>query len=144
VVPTALAFVEHYWTIVRRGDWEWRHPIRSFATYDPVPTVWDYVSQQLEPCFVRVLTPEGRWVGGWLGDPSFISSFPEPRELFIAVQWRMDDSGSFVEQVAGSSGVWVRCDDARAVELIAAPEQGADLEGADGKEEGGPDAVAAS
>lgn len=29
-----------------------------------------------------VLTVDGTWLGGWYGANSFVSSFPEPREMF--------------------------------------------------------------
>jgi hypothetical protein len=130
VIPTLLALAEHAWTVIRRGELSLRHPIRTrgaLVTYDPVPTVWDYTSKQLEPCFVRVLTEEGRWIGGWVGDGTFMSSYPESRELYLSDQWRMSETGAFLERVVGSKGVWIRCDDARAVEFVAAPEQDAEM-----------------
>jgi Family of unknown function (DUF6338) len=150
VVPTALALLEHIWTIWRRRELQPRHPIRTLTAYDPVPSVWDYAIQRAEPSFVRVLMPEGRWIGGWLGEHSFMSSFPEARELFVSFQWHMNEAGAFVKPVEGSRGVWIRCDDARAVEFVAAPREDKAAHGSEvadlgqGKEVEGGEAVDSS
>jgi hypothetical protein len=56
--------------------------LRKIA-YDPVPRAWDFAFKDLKPCFVRVLTTDGLWLGGWFGEASYVSGFPEPREIFI-------------------------------------------------------------
>jgi hypothetical protein len=141
-VPVALAIGEQRWTL-----WEGRPSwltLKGLTTYDPTPAAWDFAFRDREECFVRILTGEGRWVGGWFDPDSFASSFPEARELYIAQQWKMTEDGAFEEEVTNSRGVYVRCDDARVVEFIA-PEateeegtiavNGSELEDAEGTRE---------
>ena len=116
-VPVGLAVGEQWLTL--RG---WRPrwlTLKELSTYDPTPAAWDFSFRDRPACFVRVLTDEGRWVGGWFDPESFASSFPQTRELYIAQQWKMSDDGAFEQEVPYSQGVYVRCDDARVVEFIA-------------------------
>ena len=113
-VPTALAGAEQ--VLHRTGRLaRW---LGTLSTVDPTPTAWDYGFRAPDPLFVRVLTPDGRWIGGYFNASSYASSFPQPRELFVSVQYRMGEDGSFGEPVAGSAGAYVRCDDAVLVEFV--------------------------
>lgn len=109
VIPVAVAIAE-YW-VLSRG---WRLPL----TYDPTPRAWDFAFADIEPTYVRVLTVDGAWLGGWFGENSFVSSFPEPREMFIETAHLMEPDGTFGPEQPGSNGLYVRCDDIRAVEFV--------------------------
>ncbi len=111
LVPAALAVLD--FARVKYG-WTLR------LTYDPTPRAWDYAFREIEPTYVRVLTPDGVWLGGWYGPNSFVSSYPEPREIYIEVAHQMNADGSFGAEQPGSGGLYVRCDDARAVEFVDA------------------------
>lgn len=90
----------------------------KMSRYDPTPTAWDYASTELHGGFVRVLTKDQTWVGGYLGEKSYLSGYPESRELFLQQAWLLNDDGSFIEAVKGSKGVWIRCDDAQLVQFL--------------------------
>lgn len=112
-VPAALAVVDH----ARR-----RHTLKLkvlFSSYDPTPRAWDAAFIDREPCYVRALTTEGRYLGGWYGPDSFVSSFPEPREMYLETAHLMNPDGSFGDEVTDSAGLYIRCDDVRLVELVA-------------------------
>jgi len=113
VVPALLALVDFF------------RASRTFSlrnlTYDPTPRAWDYTFRDTEPCYVRVLTTDGTWLGGWFGAESFISSFPEPREMFIEKAHVMEPDGTIGAELAWSAGLYIRCDDIRSVELLRQP-----------------------
>jgi hypothetical protein len=88
---------------------------------DPVPRAWDFAFKGTRSCFVRILTTDGLWLGGWLGQRSFVSNFPEPREVFIEVAHEMEPDGRIGKRQTGSAGMYVRCDDIRAVEFVQRP-----------------------
>lgn len=44
---------------------------------------------------MRVRLAENVWVGGWFGQNSFLSGWPEPRDIFIESQWKIDETGAF-------------------------------------------------
>lgn len=97
---------------------------RDVSTYDPTPTAWDFAFKAMGPGFVRVLTDDGRWVGGYFGPNSYASSFPQPREVFLEQASRMGAAGGFEEPVESTVGLYIRCDDVRVLELLAAGGQG--------------------
>ncbi|WP_052915670.1 DUF6338 family protein [Mycobacterium haemophilum] len=89
-----------------------------FRIYNPTPTAWDFAVNRGGPGYVRVLTNDGSWVGGYAGENSFYTNFPQPREAFVETAWRLSEEGEFVEKIRGSTGLWIRCDDARIVEFL--------------------------
>ncbi len=109
VVPAALAGADY---------WRLRKGLSLRLAYDPTPRAWDYAFREIEPTYVRVLTTDGTWIGGWFGENSFVSSYPEPREMFIQTAHLMDADGSFGAEQVGTNGMYVRCDDIRAVEFV--------------------------
>lgn len=109
VIPIAGALAE-YW--LRNRGWRFR------LSYDPTPRAWDFAFAGVEPTFVRLLTSDGKWLGGWYGENSFVSSFPEPREIFIERAHEIKPDGTFGRKQPGSNGLYVRCDDIRAVEIV--------------------------
>lgn len=88
-------------------------------SYDPTPRAWDAAfARQTEPCYVRVLTTDGRWVGGYFSGNGFVSSYPEPADMFVDEAWLMSDDGEFLRAQPNSRGMYVRCDDIRTIEFI--------------------------
>lgn len=96
----------------------------KMSRYDPTPTAWDYASTELHAGFVRVLTKDQTWIGGFLGEKSYLSGYPESREIFLQQAWELKEDGSFVEPVKGSQGVWIRCDDAQLVQFLEQVDDG--------------------
>jgi Family of unknown function (DUF6338) len=101
VIPGGLALLMH--VRLRRALW----PLRLAPIYHPTPTSWDRAAPQRGGCFVRIFTEDGYWVGGRVGDQAFVSTYPEPRDIFIDVEWRMGKDGGFVERVENSLGLYV-------------------------------------
>jgi hypothetical protein len=96
---------------------------QKFQTYNPTPTAWDFATANSAPGFVRVLTKESLWVGGYAGTDSFYSTYPEMREIFLEQAWELDAEGAFIRLVEGTSGVWIKCDDAHVVQFLIDTEQ---------------------
>lgn len=126
LIPAALAALDY--GRLRLG-WTFR------LTYDPTPRAWDYAFRDIHPTYVRLLTNDGVWLGGWYGPNSFVSSYPEPREIYIETAHRMNDDGSFGDEQPGSGGLYVRCDDIRAVEFVDPAQWNTEDEDAAGKQE---------
>lgn len=96
----------------------------KMSRYDPTPTAWDYASTELHGGFVRVLTKDQTWVGGYLGEKSYLSGYPESREIFLQQAWLLNDDGSFIEAVKGTKGMWIRCDDVQLVQFLEETAEG--------------------
>lgn len=98
-------------------------PSKLLRAYDPTPRAWDDAFTNRDPCYVRVLTADGRYIGGWYGEDSFVSSYPEPREIFLETAHLMDPDGKIGDEVPHSAGLYIRCDDVQSVEFVAPPVQ---------------------
>lgn len=115
VVPAVLAYVDYLRRTKLTTDF-------LNLSYNPAyPTAWDFAFTDRPECFVRVLTEDGRWIGGLLSDKSWLSSFPEPREIFAEIAYTIDDTGTFGAPIPDSGGIFIRCDTVALVEFINLP-----------------------
>lgn len=115
-IPFTVAAVVHVRNARKQyPGLKWRE---LFRVYNPVPTAWDFANTRLEPGFIRVLTKDGLWIGGYAGEQSFFTSYPETREVFVEEAWDLDNDGAFQSAIPASVGMWVRCDDAQLVQFL--------------------------
>ncbi|MEW2528491.1 DUF6338 family protein [Streptomyces sp. NPDC047071] len=105
-VPALLARVEARWTRRRRA-----------ALHERTPTAWDALFQDRGACFVRVRLKNGGWAGGWYGTRSRASAYPQPGDLFLESQYRMEADGAFGPRLPGTGGLYVRATDLDLVEI---------------------------
>ena len=61
----------------------------------------------------------GSWLGGLYGADSFVSSYPEAREIFIQEAWSIMPDGSFNGKQRQTIGMYVRCEDVRSIEFMS-------------------------
>ncbi|MFF7240166.1 DUF6338 family protein [Streptomyces collinus] len=106
VVPTLVAWAEAYW--IRR---------RRAAVYEGTPTAWDALFQGRGACFVRVRLKNGGWAGGWYGSRSRASAYPQPGDLYLQSQYRMEPDGTFGPRMSGTAGLYVRAADVDLLEF---------------------------
>lgn len=123
LIPAASAVLLYYRPLWRPLGEPWptwlKYPVRR-GGYRNFPTAWDRAAPGLGGTFVRIRLPEGNWVGGWYSGESFISTYPQPRDIYIEKQYVMSDSGQFLEAIPTSAGVWLGITDRHIVEWIAA------------------------
>ncbi|HEV2780200.1 MAG TPA: DUF6338 family protein [Actinophytocola sp.] len=118
VIPVLLAALAHFMSLWRRRGI--KDALADFWQYDPAPTAWDWFGKVRSSGYVRVLTKENKWIGGWAGAHSYISSYPESRDLYIDCVYEFDNEGNFTEPTFnGRASMWIRCDDVQLVEYIA-------------------------
>jgi hypothetical protein len=123
VIPTGLAAG----SLLRLDEKEdgKRRIVRPSSVYDPTPTSWDRVAPARGECFVRIMTQDGYWVGGWLGSDAFVATYPEARDIFIDIEWQMSETGGFEGPVPDSRGLYVPLDGQVRVAWLKAPDQSA-------------------
>jgi hypothetical protein len=124
VVPLFLGYLQHgnapvvrvmvSW--LREKTAEWVVPFAPVSGYSEVPTAWDWIATRNGGKWIRILTADDTWVGGWFSDDSFVSLHPEPRDIYLAIQWLMSPEGNFIEPAPNGSGVWLPLDSAKLVE----------------------------
>jgi hypothetical protein len=67
---------------------------------------------------VRILLPDRRFIGGLYGDGSYVSTYPEPRDMFIREPWVLSETGSFLRKIEGSLGTWLTIPDGAIVDWL--------------------------
>ncbi len=83
-------------------------------------TAWDNFFLRREVCWVLVHLGDGRRIGGWFGENSYASLYPDSGHLYLEQLWRLDDQGAFLEAVEGSQGIVLRPDDYHMIEMFKA------------------------
>ncbi|MGU3411286.1 DUF6338 family protein [Microbacterium sp. M1A1_1b] len=92
--------------------------LRRTVYYDSVPTAWDWAATNPSQRLVRVRLTDGRFVGGFFGPGSYVSTYPEPRDLYLSHQYQMNDDGSFAGPLPGTAGLWLEVSDEHIVEFL--------------------------
>lgn len=94
------------------------HSLATEILYVPPPSAWDAMFANQEHAWVRVQKEDGTWLGGkWIGG-AVASSTGSPQEVFLPTQVRMSEDGEFEEILQTSAGIWIRCHNARRVEVF--------------------------
>lgn len=88
------------------------------SPYQPTPTAWDKALPTLGGCWIRIRRSDGAFVGGWFANRSYLSSYPEARDLYVESQHHMSEDGSFGAEVASTAGFWIAVQDDDIVEFI--------------------------
>lgn len=107
VIPTAAAWSVSLWSGRKRA-----------ATYDATPTAWDDAFKDRAHCFVRARLKSGRWVGGWYGERSYASSYPQAADLYLQTAWDVSPTGLFRRKLEQSSGIYIRMDEVECLDFI--------------------------
>jgi Family of unknown function (DUF6338) len=87
------------------------------------PTGWDYFFQQRGEAYVRVTFKDGGRVYGYYGPYSFAAYAKDGRDLYLERVYAEDDDW-FGPESAGTCGVWVKTEDAVAVEFYSRADAG--------------------
>lgn len=91
--------------------------------YTNEPRAWEGAAAYADTeRFVRVLLPDGSYVGGWYGNASRMGLYPIGRDLFLEHQWNMNPDGSFHSPVENGRGLWIAVSDSVVVEWMDNPE----------------------
>lgn len=96
-----------------------RRRLRLYLPYRDVPASWDWAFTRATPVLVRIQLPDGRWIGGWFGPGSFVSTYPEPRDVYLSQQYEVDRNGAFGRPIPNTTGVWLTVPDGSIVEFLA-------------------------
>lgn len=112
--PAAVAFL----VFGRPFRWKWRMIPIPDSPYRSEPSAWDYKLPHSGGQFVRIHFPDGvTVVGGWCGSGSYVSTYPQSRDIYLESQWQLKKDGSFLRKLPQSAGVWVSVPDGSIVEF---------------------------
>jgi hypothetical protein len=105
VIPVLTAVIL---PIVLRWLYNW-----SFLRYyllSPHPSAWDYYFSLRKRCFVLVHLKNGQLIGGYYGDNSFASAYPEKMSIYLEQMIYVDEEGRFGDYVKDSLGIIIDSD----------------------------------
>lgn len=75
--------------------------------------------------WVRIRIGNGQWVAGWFDADSYVSCYPEPRDIYIAYQYEVDRTGRIGGILPQSAGVWLSLKEGDIIEWLNHPNDNA-------------------
>lgn len=120
-LPALLAYLVHGKPAITRVHpaapaW-FRLPLRTTAQQS-IPTAWDKAAPNLGGRWVRIRLAEGKWVGGWIANGSYVSTYPEPKDIYVTDQHQVAPDGTIGDAIPDSAGFWVALKDGDIVEWL--------------------------
>lgn len=91
---------------------------RVVGIISPIPKAWDYFFGKGEPCLVLITLQDDTKIGGLWHTNSFASSFPSEEDIYIEAQYRINEKGEFLEEVADTKGCLVRAGTVKFIEFF--------------------------
>ena len=101
-----------------RSERKWPLRLERKRYYESVPTAWDWGATKSDRRMVRVTRPDGTYLGGLFGPGSYVSTYPEPRDIFISHQYHLEADGTFGGPALNCAGIWTRISDEHVVEFF--------------------------
>ncbi|MFD5494378.1 DUF6338 family protein [Streptomyces sp. NPDC127091] len=99
----------------------WSGSRGSRSAHESIPTAWDATFRRRGHCLVRARLKSGYWVGGWYGETSYASSYPEAADLYLQTAWAVSGTGRFERPLEQSDGLYIRMDDVELLDFIEIP-----------------------
>ncbi|HLW02720.1 MAG TPA: DUF6338 family protein [Ktedonobacterales bacterium] len=91
---------------------------------NPYPRAWDYHFSRQKQAWVVVRLTDNTMLGGYMGPRSFVSSYPDPEDIYIETAYTVDEKGKLSERPAeGNAGVWIQGSQIKSIEFIDLPEE---------------------
>jgi Family of unknown function (DUF6338) len=114
VIPALLGYIG---SILTKASWL-RKLVRTQR--HPTPTGWDYVFQQPKSYWILFHLTSGKLIGGYYDHTGFVSSYPQPQEIYVSQFWRVSDDGKFLEKVDRTAGGIIKAEEWTFIELFEA------------------------
>ena len=90
----------------------------------PTPRGWDHFTRENHEYWVIFHWKKGGMSGGFFGEHSYASTFPQEPEVYVEEMWRVDDRGVFLEVVENTLGGVVRLSECERVEFLTVQRKG--------------------
>lgn len=84
----------------------------------PIAKPWDYFFGKKESAWVIVHLKSGKMIGGWYGEDSFASSYPDEEQIYLEKVWKLDQTGVFLSEVDQTKGVIISSDEISSIEFF--------------------------
>jgi hypothetical protein len=134
----ALAFVLLVFPILLPFGWTWllRRRWVQAIVQSPYATSWDWYFARRQPVFLLIHLADGSLVGGYWGERSHASSYPEHGDLYLRSVYKVNEEGHFEGPVDGTDGLLIRKDQYSYIELFRVPTDEVEGEQEDAEQSG--------
>lgn len=89
-----------------------------FEIRNPIPKSWDYIFSKQEAFFILVTLYDDTKIGGIWYRGSYASSYPSDEDIYISIEYKVDEDGAFVEELPLTKGCWVNARNIKCFELF--------------------------
>jgi hypothetical protein len=99
--------------------------LRRFAkmVVHPVPMAWDYAFNKGKSYWVVFHLKNGKKVGGYYSNESFVSGYPDAQDIYVQEMWRLDELGRFNTKVSRTAEGYFRVEDCDYIEFLSVKER---------------------
>jgi hypothetical protein len=87
------------------------------------PTSWDYFFDKREPVFMLIHLNDGKMIGGYFGNDSYATSFPNHGDIYLQSVFKVNDDGIFDESIEDTKGLLIRKEQYTYLEIFNVPQQ---------------------
>lgn len=88
----------------------------------PYPSAWDYYFDKRHPAFALVHLKNGKMIGGYYGNESYATSFPNNGDIYLEAVYKVGEDGTFGAAVDDTDGVIIRREEYYYIELFKIPQ----------------------
>jgi Family of unknown function (DUF6338) len=125
VTPILAAYL--IYTVRHRG---FVRGLAKGSSSHPSPTSWDwFFSEKANNYYIKFHLKTGENLGGYYGENSFATSFPNKQEVYIEEAWHLDEDGKFTEPIEGTKGAFVSREDCTLVQFLEVREASGNQDG---------------
>lgn len=94
----------------------------------PNKSAWDDFFKKSRESWVLFHLKSGKMLGGYYGEQSYATSFPDEPEIYVEEVWRVDENGHFVEKVDGTFGMILKQAECERLEFLEVEPQEVSVE----------------
>jgi hypothetical protein len=105
ILVCAAIFLPIVWV-----GWISKHHIYKRFCVHTIPTAWDYYFIKRKPCFIIIHLKNNNLIGGYYGENSFASSYPEKTSIYLERLIYINADGTFGDPIEDSKGVLLDSD----------------------------------
>lgn len=86
-------------------------------TISPHATAWDLFFSTKQPAYVLITMKDGKVIGGWYGEKSGTSTFPNPNQIYLEQVWKIEGR-RFIKPFSRTGGIILSCEDFTSIEFL--------------------------
>lgn len=112
-----LLIMPFFWPIIIRKLFTFRWLTDKII--NPIPTPWDYLFLKRDAYWVIVHLTDGKKIAGMYDTNSYVTTYPEEKEIYLEQVWKLDRNGGFEKPVDRSAGTIILSKNISSIEFFS-------------------------